>query len=146
MARAVLVLAYPVDRAKAHAWIDRAPVNTRVELKAPKRSVPQSDRMWAHLTDIAGQRDWHGVKLSTEDWKILFMSALKQEMRLVPNLDGTGFVQLGRSSSDLGRDEMADLITLIEAWAAREGVTLKDPKVSSLEAPAATAVGAGAAA
>lgn len=131
MSRALLVLAGQRERNTAHVWINKAPVNSRVTFAAPKRTVAQSDRMWAHLTDIARQRDWHGVKLSTEDWKILFMSTLGAEMRLVPNLDNTGFVQLGRSSSDLSREEMVELITLIEAWAAREGVTLNDPKTSS---------------
>ena len=58
-------------------------------------------------TDIAAQRKWYGQTLSTDDWKLLFMSALKQEMRLVPNLDATGFVQqpvvlaLDREMADL---------------------------------------------
>jgi len=140
MSRALLVLAGNSERAKAHYWIDKAPVNTRVTFQGPKRSLPQNDRLWAHLTDIAAQRKWHGQTLSTDDWKLLFMSALKQEMRLVPNLDATGFVQLGRSSSALDREEMADLITIIEAWAAREGVVLGDT-----EAPVVSAAGAGVA-
>lgn len=123
---ALLVLAGRTEREKAHRWIDAAPVNARVTFAKPKRSLAQNDRLWAHLTDIAAQRKWHGQTLSTDDWKLLFMSALKQEMRLVPNLDGNGFVQLGRSSSALDREEMAGLITIIEAWAAREGVTLGD--------------------
>ncbi len=130
MARAQIILAYGADRDRAHAWIRAAPVNTRVDFKAPKRTTAQSDRMWAHLTDIARQRDWHGAKLSTEDWKVLFMSALNQELRIVPNLAGDGFIPLGRSSSDLSREEMADLIDFIECWCAQNGVTLNDPKTN----------------
>jgi hypothetical protein len=41
---------------------------------------------------------------------------------MVPNLDGNGFTNLGRSSSDLSREEMADLIEIINEWGARHDV------------------------
>ena len=47
-----------------------------------------------------------------------------QELRLVPNIHGNGFVQLGRSSSKLSKAEMSELMALIEAFAAEHGVTL----------------------
>lgn len=128
MARAQLVLAFDTDRAKAHRWVDSAPVNTRLEFKAPKRTIPQNDRMWAMLTDIAAQVQWHGLTLTTEDWKLIFLDGLKREMRIVPNLDGTGFVSLsGRSSSDLSRQEMSDLIELMFMFGAGRGVRFQDP-------------------
>jgi hypothetical protein len=65
---------------------------------------------------------WHGQKLSADDWKMLFLSALKQEMRLVQNLSGNGFISLGRSSSDLSKEEMSNLLELILAWGAEHGV------------------------
>lgn len=122
MTRATLVLATPGIRDKAHNWIDRVPAGTRVEFKAPKRTIPQNDRMWAMLTDVATQVPWHGLKLSPDDWKLLFLDALKREVRMVPNLDGNGFVSLGRSSSDLSKAEMGDLMTLIEMFGAKHGV------------------------
>jgi hypothetical protein len=45
-------------------------------------------------------------------------------MRMVPNIDGNGFVNLGRSSSALSKDEMTALMDLIEAFAAQRGVDL----------------------
>jgi hypothetical protein len=110
MTRAVLVL---------HSQIEK----TRATFAGPKRTLPQNERMWAMLTDVARQVKWHGQKLSPDDWKVVFLSALKAELRMVPNLDGNGFVQLGRSSSALSVDEMSDLMALIEAFGAREGVT-----------------------
>jgi hypothetical protein len=83
--------------------------------------------MWAMLTDIATQLPWHGVKLTPEDWKLVFLDALKRELRMVPNIDGTGFVNLGRSSSDLSKEEMSDLFELIHAFGAKHGVTFHDP-------------------
>ena len=114
------------DRALAHRMIDDAPKGTRMEIKAQKRSLPQNDRMWAMLTDVATQLTWHGVKLRPDDWKLVFLDALKRELRLVPNIDGTGFVNLGRSSSDLSKAEMADLMELIAAFGAQRGVLFHD--------------------
>lgn len=123
MSRALLVLANDVIRIKAIEWIKRAPVDTRIEFKAPKRTLPQNARFWAMLTDVAQQVEWHGQRLSADDWKLLFLDALNTEIRFVPNLEGKGFVNLGRSSSDLSKEEMGDLMTLIEAFGANHGVT-----------------------
>jgi hypothetical protein len=127
MGRALLVLHNDAMRAKAIDWIRRAPRETRVEFKGPKRTIPQNDRMWAMLTELSTQLLWHGQRLSTEDWKQVMLASLKQEMRIVPNIHGDGFVQLGRSSSDLSKEEMADLMTIMEAFAARYGVKFKEP-------------------
>jgi hypothetical protein len=67
------------------------------------------------------------MKLSPADWKLIFLDALKRELRIVPNLDGTGFVNLGRSSSDLSKEEMSDLLELITAWGVEHGIKFNDP-------------------
>lgn len=127
MSRALVVIARTADREKLISWIQRAPWNTRVELKGPKRTLPQNDRMWAMLTDVATQVRHNGLRLSPDDWKLLFLDALKREVRLVPNLDGNGMVSLGRSSSDLDKEEMGDLMELIAAYGARHGVIFNEP-------------------
>ena len=128
MGRALIVLTSKADRDKAIKWVSHAPWNTRVEFKASKRSVPQNDRMWAMLTDVAEQLTWHGVKLAPDDWKLVFLYALKREVRMVPNLNGDGFVNLGRSSSDLSKDEMSDLMEIIAEFGARHGVEFREPE------------------
>lgn len=122
MGRATLVLVNDEIRARAASWVRKAPPNTRVEFKAPKRTLDQNALFWSLLTDVASQVLWHGVRLSTDDWKLIFLDGLRREMRIVPNLDGTGFVNLGRSSSDLSKEEMTDLIELIQAFGASHGV------------------------
>src|ERR1043166_6390343 len=112
MSRAVLILDAPQMRAKATDWISKAPYGTRVEFKAARRSLDQNSKMWALLTEVADQMVWHGLKLSADDWKLIFLDSLKQEMRLVPNIDGNGVVVLGRSSSDLSKEEMSDLLEI----------------------------------
>lgn len=122
MSRAVLVLANDEIRAKAIAWIRKAKPKTRVEFKGPQRTLPQNDRFWAMLTDVATQVQWDGRWLKPGRWRLIFLDALKAELDLVPNLDGDGFVNIGRSSSDLGTEEMSDLMALIEAFGANHGV------------------------
>lgn len=126
MSRATLILVSDAIRSRAHAWIDLAPRETRIEFKAPKRTLPQNARMWAMLTDIAQQLTWHGVRLTPDDWKLIFLDGLKAELRLVPNLHGNGFINLGRSSSDLSKEEMGNLMELIAAFGAEHGVVFHD--------------------
>ena len=115
------------ERSRILQWVQRAPDGYRVEIKEPRRSSDQNAKMWACLSDIASQKTHHGVRLSPEDWKALFMSALRQEVRIVPNLDGNGFVTLGRSTSDLSKAEFSDLLEIIHEWGARNGVTFHEP-------------------
>jgi hypothetical protein len=109
-------------RSRATIALADAPIGSRVEIKGPVRTVNQNARLWAMLTEIAEQKTWHGLTLSTNDWKLLFMNALGREGRIIPNMDGNGIVQLSHSSSDLNRSEFSDLFEIIHAWAAREGV------------------------
>jgi hypothetical protein len=116
-----------------------APPGTRIQFQAPRRTLSQNSLLWDILTDIARQVPWHGVKLSANDWKLLFMSALKTEMRVVPNLDNNGFVNLGRSSSKLSVSEMSDLIELIRAWCANNNVRTFEDERTQARDPGPTA-------
>lgn len=126
MSRYTKIIRSTVDREHAIRFVQACPFGSRVEVKAAKRSLPQNDRMWAMLTDLARQMPWHGTKLRPDDWKLIFLDALRHEERVVPNLDGDGFVNLGRSSSDLSKEEMSNLLELIAAWGAHHGVTFND--------------------
>lgn len=128
MSRATIVITNARDRLLIAAWAEKSPWNTRVEFKGPTRTLPQNDRMWAMLTEVAIQVPYHGLKLTPDDWKLIFLDALKREVRMVPNLDGTGLVSLGRSSSDLSKSEMSDLIELIFAFGAKNNVRFRDPE------------------
>jgi hypothetical protein len=126
MSRATIYLGSMAARQRAAQDIMRAPLGSRVEIKAPARTLPQNARFWAMLTDIARQVTWHGLRLTTDDWKLVFLDALKREARMCPNIDGNGFVNLGRSSSDLTVAEMGDLMTIMEAFGAQHGVVFND--------------------
>ena len=124
MTRAVLILRNQADRDKAAAWCRNAPAGTRLELKAARRSIDQNSLMWQRLTEIAHQVDWYGQKLTAEDWKDVLSASLRKA-RVVPGIDG-GFVPLGMRTSDMSKAEMAELLTLMEAFGAERGVTFRD--------------------
>lgn len=126
MSRYLVTLRSTADRLRVLRIVEAAPFGSRVEVKAAKRTLPQNDRFWAMLTDVAQQLPWHGQKLRPDDWKLIFLDALKREVRIVPNIDGNGFVNLGRSSSDLSKSEMSDLMELIAAFGAEHGVIFHD--------------------
>ena len=125
MSRALLVLNTQRDRERAIGWVKSAPWGTRIEFKKTKRTIDQNAKMWAALTDIAEQVVWYGQRLKASDWKLIMMAGLKQEMRIVPGIDGAGFVNLGVSSSDLSKQEMSDLIELVHCFGAKHGVDFK---------------------
>jgi hypothetical protein len=131
MSRSLFTLVDETERKRVARLVYDSPLGSRVEVKAGRRSLPQNDRMWAMLTDIADQVQWHGLTLETEDWKLIFLDALKRELRMVPNIDGNGFVNLGRSSSDLSKAEMSDLIELLFMFGANHNVAWKDPEIAS---------------
>jgi len=126
MSRALIVVRSDVDRARAAKWAQKAPVGTRIEYKLTRRSTAMNAKMWSMLTELSTQLVWYGKKLRAEDWKLIMLDGLKRELRVVPNIDGTGFVNLGRSSSDLTRAEMSDLFELISAFGAERGVVFGD--------------------
>lgn len=128
MARACLILADDAIRAKARHWVDIAPRDARVTFQDPKRTDAQNRKFWPMLTDLSEQVDYHGVKLTADDFKLLFLDALKREVRLVPNLDGNGFVNLGKSSSDLSVGEMSDCIEIMYRFGAERGVKWTEPE------------------
>lgn len=126
MGRALIVLRTKADRAKAAGWIAGAPVETRVEFKSSKRSLPQNDKLWAMLTEVSEQVEWYGRKLKPDDWKDVFTAGLRRELRMVPNLNGDGYVALGMRTSDMTKDEMSQLIELVYAFGAEHGVIFKE--------------------
>lgn len=130
MTRRIVTLQSPSDVARAQDYLDRAAAagGYEVEFRQQRRTSEQNAKMWAMLSDIAKQTDWHGSRLQSEDWKLLFMQALTSELRLVPNMAGDGFVPLGWSSSRLRKGEMSDLIELMFKFGAERGVVWSDPK------------------
>lgn len=118
--RALHVIWSPEDRAHlARVIMDpqRVPDGTRIEFRGKSRTGDQNSLMWVLLTFISENVEWHGVKLDADDWKTMFIAKLKK-LRIVPNLDGDGFVALGGSTSTLRKEEFSDLIEAIYEFIA----------------------------
>ena len=96
-----------------------------VEIKPETRSLEANARMWAMLTDISEQVVWHGRKLTPEEWKHVFTASLSKQ-DVVPGID-SGFVVLGKSTSQMSRREMSDLQELMAAFGAERGVDFSEP-------------------
>ncbi len=135
MSRALIVLNSPADRQRAAHWVATAPIGTRVEFKATKRTLDQNSRMWAMLTDVATQATHMGKKYTPDQWKVLFMAACGNEVQFLPSLDGSTFIPWGQRSSDLSKQEMTDLIEFIFAWGAEHGVTFHEPDAPAIQTP-----------
>lgn len=130
--RLVLMLHEPVQARQAFnaAWekakaLTMAGHRLTLTLAPAKRSSPQNRRMWAMLRDISQQVDWHGNKLSEDEWKDVFTAAIKRQ-KVVPGLDG-GFVVCGTRTSKMTKSEMGELQDLIEAFGAEHGVRFTAP-------------------
>lgn len=124
------ILAHRQARENCARFAMEAPDGLVVTFKEPTRNLEQNARMWAMLTDVSRQVDWYGKRLSPEDWKHVFTSSLRK-LEVVPNLDGTGFVALGMSTSSMTVREMRDLIELMFAFGAEKGVRWTDPTLEA---------------
>jgi hypothetical protein len=121
-----IVIQSDSDRAFLHRMIDTVQVGTEVIMGPARRTDAQSMKMRAMLTDVAKQKDHKGRYYNQDQWKILFMHALGQEVEFMPSLDGSTFIPYGGDSSEMKIGEMSDLITFIESWGMQNGVVFKD--------------------
>ena len=136
MGRALLVMDSDHNRRKAVDWIGKAPVGTRVEFKASKRTLPQNDLLWALLTEVSQQLELGGKKYDPSQWKAIFLHAFGREVSFLPSLDQKTFLPIELSSSDLSKDEMTDFIEFIFKESAERGVIFKDPREQTNSNPA----------
>ena len=128
MAQATVRLFSKAERERAAVWCWNAEPGTVVTFATPdKRTLDQNALMWALLTEIAGQVEWHGQRLAPDDWKQLFLAGMDRGVRMVPALDGRGFVNLNTSSSALRVREFASLLDDIHRFIAENDVVVGSP-------------------
>lgn len=125
MGRALLRLANDKVRDRAVTWVKNVPDGTTVEFKSPRRTLEANAKLWACLTDIAQQVTWYGAKLNAEDWKDVLSASLRKA-RVVPGIDPGTYVPLGMRTSEMTKDEFAQLIELALAFGAERGVVFQD--------------------
>lgn len=103
-----------------------------LEIKPETRSDKQNRLLHAMLGDIAAQVVWAGAKRDAEVWKRLLVAAWcrarREQVELLPALDGHGVDIVFRRTSQLTRGECAELCDFIQAWCAENGVELRDAR------------------
>lgn len=115
-------------REQAMSYLRRAALGFHIEFKSNSRTLEQNDRMWAMLTEVSLNVPHHGIYYTPENWKVLFMHGLGNEMNMAPSLDGKGIVPLHGSTRKMSIPEMSDLMDYMTAYCAEQGYTLTDPR------------------
>lgn len=119
-------LVHDTARRLAAAQCMTAPDGYVVEVKPATRTLDQNALLWPLLTELSEQVDWYGQKLTKEEWKDVMTAGLKRS-RIVPGIDG-GFVVLGLSTSKMDKKTFSELIELIYAFGAQQGVVFHDER------------------
>ena len=127
--RRIVFLVGDRQRQYAKQLIDEVPLGWMVTLQEHVKNREQEQRYHAMVNDIAKQCRFMDADLSREDWKRLLIDAfarikaaegnpLKGSGRILPSLDGSGFVQLGVQSRDFKKSEASEFIEYLFAFGA----------------------------
>ncbi len=116
-------------RRRAAEYCMTAPDGSIAEFKDANRTLEQNAKMWPMLTDISQQVEWYKNWLSKEEWKDFF-SAIILKQRVVPNMEGTGFIAVGGRTSKMGKKLFAEMIELMYAFGADHGVVWSEKSES----------------
>ncbi len=125
MSRNAVEIKTQADRNLIARWAQNVAVGTTFEVRGARRSNDANALMWSLLGQIAKQVTWHGQKLTAEDFKDLCSASLRR-YHLVPGIDPGTFVPLGMRTSQMTKEEMADLIELIIAFGTGQGVKFRE--------------------
>jgi hypothetical protein len=102
-----------------------------LEIKPASKSRDQEEKYHAIIGDIAKQAQHMGAKWSPEDWKRLLVDQFIKYQGLsgamiVPNLDGTGIVQLGFQTRKFTKEQASEFVEFLLAWSAENGIELNE--------------------
>jgi hypothetical protein len=119
-----------------HAWAKclnafKAGKQFQVEIKYKNRSNSQHEKFHAIIGDIAKQAQHMGAKWDAEDWKRLLVDKFLSETGfknspIIPNLDGTGIVQLGFQTRNFSKEHASEFVEFLLAWCADNGIELNE--------------------
>jgi len=146
----VFYLSHDDARKGCARYVMEAPAGWRVEFKEPNRKVEQSDKFHAMIGDIAKHCTFMGNHLDAEDWKRLLIDAyvrikrdeahaagkpdpFHDQGRVLPSLDGTGFVQLGVQSRGFSKALASEFIEYLYAYGSEQRVAWSESSKSVYE-------------
>jgi hypothetical protein len=95
--------------------------------QAPK-SREQEEKYHVMIGEIAKQAEHLGAKWDAESWKRLLVDQFMRDSkmdgnRILPNLDGTGIVQLGSQTRRFSKEQASEFVEWLLAWGAEHGIT-----------------------
>ena len=122
MATHTVLLNSEQNRETAMRYIKSAPDRTVVKFTSEARTASQNNKLWSLLSYISRQKP-NGLRYTPEQWKCLFMHALKHEVLYMEGLNGEAF-PAGFKSSNLSKVQMSELIEFIHAWAAQHNIEI----------------------
>ena len=105
--------------------------NLTLEIKPASKSRDQEEKYHAIIGDISKQAQHMGAKWSPEDWKRLLVDQYIKYQGLsgamiVPNLDGTGIVQLGFQTRKFTKEQASEFVAFLICWCDQNGIELND--------------------
>lgn len=112
-------------RQNALLAVSSAPEGYIVTIQPKTRTLPQNSRLWGMLGDISKQVKWYGKDMNPTQWKHFF-SAVLLGQETVPNMDGNGFVVIGKATSTMSVTEMTDMQELMSAFGAERNIKWSD--------------------
>jgi len=103
--------------------------NLVMEIKLSSKSREQEEKYHAMINDIAKQAKHLGAKWSSEDWKRLLVDQFLREEaniqgKIIPNLDGTGIVQLGFQTRKFTKEQASEFVEWLYSWSGNNGINL----------------------
>ena len=103
--------------------------NLVMEIKLSSKTREQEEKYHAMINDIAKQAQHLGAKWSSEDWKRLLVDQFLREEaniqgKIIPNLDGTGIVQLGFQTRNFTKEQASEFVEWLYSWSGNNGIHL----------------------
>lgn len=134
----VFRLVHSTARQLASRACINAPDGYLVEIRPATKSRDQEAKYHAMFADVARQVEFMGSKRDAETWKRLLVDAFARVKTadndpvqgvgaIVPNLDGTGFVQLGVQTRRFSKRHASEFIEFLLAWGVDNDVAWTDP-------------------
>lgn len=95
------------------------------------RTLEQNSKVQPMARDISQQVKWqvNGEfrHMTEQEWRHFFAAHIRKGAKLVPNIDGDGFVALGVGSSELTSRECSDMVELMYAFGSARDVIWSEP-------------------
>ena len=137
-------LVHPTARQLASRACIQAPDGFIVEIKPPSKSRDQEARYHAMFSDVARQVEFMGSMRDAETWKRLLVDAFARVKAaegdpvqgvgaIMPNLDGSGFVQLGVQTRRFSKRHASEFIDFMYAWGVDNDVQWTEPAPQGIE-------------